>query len=92
MSEGKKPEYQAMQDTQISAEMKQRLLEQLDAGKKAIEELSDEEVMEATGGLALGRLSKLMDHPVAVWGGRAFDVATIGGAAYSLLKTGKISS
>src|SRR5713226_4266835 len=93
MSDRKKPECQAMQDTQVSAELKQRLLEQLDAGKKAIEELSDEEVMEATGGGFFGGgLSKIMNHPAAVWGGRAFDVLTIGSAIASVAKTGKVTS
>ncbi len=93
MSDRKKPECQAMQDTQVSAELKQHLLEQLDAGKKAIEELSDEEVMEATGGALFGgKFAKVMSHPAVVWGGRAFDVLTIGSAVASVAKTGNVAS
>jgi hypothetical protein len=73
----------------MSDQMNQTCQPTLDT--QALVELSDKELQAATGGgLMPAALARIMEKPAAKWTMRALDVATIGGAAYSLEKSGTI--
>jgi hypothetical protein len=68
---------QAEQNAMSAQELRERMLEELEASKQAIADLSEEELEAVAGG-------GLPWKSVLKWGGRAFDVATLGGVAVGL--------
>lgn len=65
------------QNPMTPQELRERMLEELEAGKKAIADLSEEELEAVAGGGVPWK-------SIIKWGGRAFDVATLGGVAVGL--------
>jgi lactobin A/cerein 7B family class IIb bacteriocin len=65
------------QNPMTPQELRERMLEELEAGKKAIADLSEEELEAVAGGGVPWK-------SIVKWGGRAFDVATLGGVAVGL--------